>query len=128
MMTRRRSLAVLVLAALAGPGLALRPAAAQGAKRMEDPSERPAKARATEPAEKPAKARATEPPSAGPVNINRADVAELMTLSGVGRKVAERIVAYRTEHGPFKAPDDIKKVEGVGPGLWEKNRARIVVR
>lgn len=119
MIDRRRSLAVLALAALVGPGLAAMPAAGQGAKRLEEPAGRP---------EAPAKVRAAEPSAAGPVNINRADVTELMSLNGIGRKVAERIVAYRTEHGPFKAPDDIKKVEGVGPALWEKNRARIVVK
>jgi competence protein ComEA len=61
------------------------------------------------------------------VNINTADVKTLMTLEGVGRRVAERIVEYRQTHGPFKRPEEIRRVEGIGAGLWEKNRARIVV-
>lgn len=62
------------------------------------------------------------------VNINTADVKSLMTLTGVGRSLAEKIVKYRDEHGLFKKPNDLRKVEGVGEALWEKNRARIVVK
>ena len=62
------------------------------------------------------------------VNINTASAKELQKLEGVGRAVAERIVTYREEHGPFKRGEDLKKVEGVGAALWERNRARIVVK
>ncbi len=62
------------------------------------------------------------------VNINKADVKALMTLSGVGRGLAEKIVKYRDEHGAFKKPTDLRKVEGVGEALWEKNRERVVVK
>jgi competence protein ComEA len=62
------------------------------------------------------------------ININTADVKSLMSLTGVGRKVAERIVEYRDTHGPFRNADEIKKVEGVGNGVWERNRERIVVK
>jgi competence protein ComEA len=62
------------------------------------------------------------------VNINTAGAKELSTLEGVGAKVAERIVAYREAHGPFKHPEDLRKVEGIGKGLWERNRERIVVK
>jgi competence protein ComEA len=63
-----------------------------------------------------------------PVNINTAGVKQLMTLEGVGQKVAEKVVEYRTAHGPFKKPEEIRKVQGIGPALWEKNRERIVVK
>jgi competence protein ComEA len=62
------------------------------------------------------------------VNINSADVKELMTLSGIGRTVAERIVEYRRAHGSFAKPEEVRKVEGVGAGVWERNRDRIVVK
>jgi competence protein ComEA len=55
-------------------------------------------------------------------------VKELMTLTGVGRKVAEKIVEYRDNHGPFKKADELRKVEGVGNGVWEKNRDRVVTK
>jgi competence protein ComEA len=62
------------------------------------------------------------------VNINTADVKTLMTLTGVGRKVAEKIVEYRDNHGPFKKADELRKVDGVGNGVWEKNRERVVIK
>jgi len=62
------------------------------------------------------------------ININTADVKELMKLQGVGRSLAEKIVQYRDAHGPFKKAGDFRKVEGVGDGVWEKNRERIVVK
>jgi competence protein ComEA len=62
------------------------------------------------------------------VNINTASAKELATLSGIGSKVAERIVAYREAHGPFKKAEDLRKVEGVGKGLWERNRDRVVTK
>jgi len=70
----------------------------------------------------------TSAPTGAPVNINTADVKELMKLEGVGRRVAEKIVEYRDTHGPFKKPEELRKVEGVGSGLWERNRARIVIK
>lgn len=62
------------------------------------------------------------------ININTATVTQLQKLDGVGRAVAERIVQYREAHGPFRRGEDLKKVEGVGAALWQKNRARIVVK
>jgi competence protein ComEA len=62
------------------------------------------------------------------VNINTATAKELQALDGVGHTVAERIVHYREEHGPFKRAEDLRKVEGIGAGLWERNRERIVVK
>jgi competence protein ComEA len=62
------------------------------------------------------------------VNINTADVKALMTLEGVGHKVAEKIVEYREAHGHFKKAEDLRKVEGIGGGLWERNKERIVVK
>ena len=62
------------------------------------------------------------------VNINTAGVKELMTLEGVGRKLAEKIVEHRTANGAFRKPADLRKVPGVDPDLWEKNRERITVK
>jgi competence protein ComEA len=62
------------------------------------------------------------------VNINTASAKELMALNGIGAKVAERIVAYRDANGPFKKAEDLTKVEGIGKGLWERNRERIVTK
>jgi competence protein ComEA len=78
--------------------------------------------------EAPARVREPQRDARAPVNINTADVSALMTLSGVTRKVAERIVAYRATHGRFIKAAEIRKVEGFGDAVWERNRARIVVK
>jgi len=62
------------------------------------------------------------------VNINEASKADLMTLAGVGANTAERIIAYRQSRGPFKRPQDLEKVEGVGKGVLERNHGRIAVK
>ena len=62
------------------------------------------------------------------ININTASVKELQKLDGIGRGVAQRIVEYREANGPFKRGEDLRKVEGVGPATFERNRERIVVK
>ncbi|CAL8897796.1 ComEA family DNA-binding protein [Kocuria varians] len=54
-----------------------------------------------------------------PVNLNTATVAELDTLPRVGPVLAQRIVDFRTEHGPFTAVEQIDDVSGVGPAMLE---------
>ncbi len=54
------------------------------------------------------------PKSGGKVNINTADAKELDTLPGIGPAMAERIIAYRSEKGPFQRPEDLKDVSGIG--------------
>lgn len=61
------------------------------------------------------------------VNINQASVEEIAQLKNIGPKYAERIVQYRERHGPFKNPEDIVKVQGIGPKTWELNKDRITV-
>ena len=61
------------------------------------------------------------------ININQASVQEIAKLKGIGVSYAERIVQYRNDHGPFKAPEDIVKVRGIGPKALEANKDRITV-
>ncbi|WP_022668300.1 ComEA family DNA-binding protein [Desulfospira joergensenii] len=63
----------------------------------------------------------------GKVNINTANKEVLMTLKGVGEKIADRIIEYRKAH-PFQVPEDIMKVKGVGQKVFEANKDRIVVK
>ena len=63
---------------------------------------------------------------AAPVDVNTADAVSLSdSLSGVGPKIAEAIVVYRKENGPFTAIDDLLNVKGIGPRILEKNKADI---
>jgi len=50
----------------------------------------------------------------GPVHINTATLEDLQRLPGVGPVLAQRIIEYRTQNGPFAALDDLDKVSGVG--------------
>ena len=61
------------------------------------------------------------------ININKASVEELKQLEKVGQKYAERIVEHRTNNGPFKKPEDIMEVKGIGPKTFELNKDRITV-
>lgn len=65
---------------------------------------------------------------AGPVDINTADAESLAReLDGIGLARAQAIVEYRDKHGPFKAPEDLKRVSGVGEKVFERNRGNIIV-
>jgi competence ComEA-like helix-hairpin-helix protein len=47
------------------------------------------------------------------VDINRAELPELMLLPGVGPTKAERIIKWRQEHGPFRAIEDLRQAAGI---------------
>lgn len=62
------------------------------------------------------------------VNINQADAATLAaSLRGIGQRKAEAIVAYRTEHGPFKSVDELMSVKGIGAKTLEQLRPLISI-
>ncbi len=48
------------------------------------------------------------------ININTADKAVLMTLSGIGEKKAVSIIEYRTQNGPFSDISELTLVSGIG--------------
>ena len=47
------------------------------------------------------------------VEINTAPASELEKLPGIGKSLAERIVAYREEHGPFRRVEHLMMVRGI---------------
>ncbi|SEQ63463.1 ComEA family DNA-binding protein [Arthrobacter sp. OV608] len=53
------------------------------------------------------------------VNLNTAGVEELDGLPKVGPVLAQRIVDWRKEHGPFKAVEELDAIDGVGPKMLE---------
>jgi len=116
-------------AGVAAPGGAGAPGAARAADPKAAEAERRGATTRSHAESSAPPARVVVPAKAGEaVNVNTADVKDLMTLDGIGRRVAERIVEYRESHGPFKKPDDLRRVQGVGAGLFERNRERIVVK
>jgi competence protein ComEA len=58
-------------------------------------------------------------PAGGKVNLNTAGVEELDALPKVGPVLAQRIVDWRKEHGPFKSIEELDAVDGVGPKMLE---------
>jgi competence protein ComEA len=71
-----------------------------------------------------------EPPSSQPaagakININTADSSALETLPGIGPSIAQRIIDYRQENGPFAKIDDIVNVSGIGTATFDKIRELI---
>lgn len=69
------------------------------------------------------------PPAAVPglLDLNRATQAELEELPGIGTVLAERIVAYRTEHGAFASVADLRSVTGIGAKLFAQLEPLVVV-
>ena len=61
------------------------------------------------------------------ININTASVEELDTLPGVGPTLAQRIIDYREDNGPFINAEDIINVPGIGPGNYERFKDMITV-
>ena len=74
-----------------------------------------------------AQAGAAKPLPEGMVNINTADEKELDKLPGIGPAMAKRIVEYRTENGAFQAPEEIKRVKGIGDAKYEKMKDKIAL-
>ena len=60
------------------------------------------------------------------ININTAPIEELLRLKRIGPKYAQRIIDYR-EQNPFKKPEDIAKVPGIGEKTFKENEDIIVV-
>lgn len=51
------------------------------------------------------------------VDINAAGLDELMGLPNIGPARAQAILDWRAEHGPFRYPEDLIRVEGIGEGI-----------
>ncbi len=64
----------------------------------------------------------------GKLNLNTATVDQLMQLPGVGPSKAERVVAWRGKHGPFKRVADLRKVKGFGYKTLKKLEANLDIK
>jgi len=61
------------------------------------------------------------------ININTASAEQLAQLKGIGPSHAAKIVAYREKNGPFKMPEDLMQVSGIGQKTIEANQEFIIV-
>ena len=62
-----------------------------------------------------------------PVDINTATAEELQQLMGIGPVLAQAIVDYRAEHGPFESVDELLEVSGIGETKLENIRNDITL-
>jgi len=60
------------------------------------------------------------------ISLSQADSLTLQTLPRVGPATAERIIAWRTAHGPFRSVEDLLAVSGIGPATVEGFRDLVV--
>lgn len=65
--------------------------------------------------------------AAGVIDINTASAIELDTLPGIGPALADAIIEYRTDHGPFGSVDELARVPGISARMVDAMRDQIAV-
>ena len=61
------------------------------------------------------------------MNVNTATAIDLETLPGVGEVIAQAIIDYRTQNGPFSSVDQLLDVTGIGDATLENIRELVTV-
>jgi competence protein ComEA len=61
------------------------------------------------------------------VNLNTATMDQLESLPGIGPALAQRILDYRQEHGPFRSVEDLTNVSGIGDKRLADLRSKVTV-
>ena len=64
----------------------------------------------------------------GKINLNTADKEQLMGVSGIGEKLAQRIIDYRVKVEGFKEPEELKNIKGISDDKYEKIKDLLVVK
>jgi competence protein ComEA len=70
------------------------------------------------------KAAAAQPAA---IDVNRASAADLQSVPGIGKSLAQRIVDFRDKNGPFGKVEDLLKVQGIGEKSLERLRPYLTV-
>jgi len=63
-----------------------------------------------------------------PVNVNSADSTQLVSIPGIGPKIASEILKLRRKKGKFNKIEDLLEAKGVGISRLEKIKPYIVIR
>ena len=61
------------------------------------------------------------------INLNKATLEDLLTLTGIGESKAKSIIEYRDTNGNFKDINELKNVSGIGDALFEKIKSNITI-
>ncbi|MCB9667289.1 MAG: helix-hairpin-helix domain-containing protein [Myxococcales bacterium] len=62
-----------------------------------------------------------------PLDLNQAGLEQLRLLPHVGPALAQRILAYRKEHGAFHSADELRHIKGIGKKTIDKLRRLVTV-
>ncbi|WP_285694905.1 ComEA family DNA-binding protein [Actinomadura sp. NBRC 104412] len=65
--------------------------------------------------------------TAGPLDLNTATADHLDRLPGVGPVLAQRIIDYRTQHGPFRSVEQLQEVSGIGSRRYNDLKSMVRV-
>lgn len=66
-------------------------------------------------------------PNDGRVNVNTASADELDTLPGIGPALADAIIEYRNEAGPFGSVDELARVPGISARMVDNMRELVTI-
>lgn len=61
------------------------------------------------------------------INLNKATVTDLTSISGIGEKRAQDIIDYREQNGGFQSIEDLKNISGIGEKTFEKLKDNVSV-
>lgn len=61
------------------------------------------------------------------ININEASLEELDLLPGIGPSLAQRILDFRSEHGPFTSLHQLTEVSGIGEATFEELKDYVIL-
>jgi len=64
----------------------------------------------------------------GKINLNKADKDLLMSIPGIGEKLAMRIIEYREKRTGFSAPEELKNIKGISASKYEKIKNYLIVK
>lgn len=63
---------------------------------------------------------------ASKINVNTANLNELIKLKGIGEKLATVIIDYRQNNGPFFYKEDLMKIKGIGQAKFNAIKDDII--
>jgi competence ComEA-like helix-hairpin-helix protein len=64
----------------------------------------------------------------GKINLNQADKDVLKSVTGIGDKIAQRILEYRGEQGVFSSVEELKAIKGITASKYERIKDSFIIR
>jgi len=65
--------------------------------------------------------------SSGKINLNRATLDQLDSLTGIGQVKAQAIIDYRNSQGGFKSLEELMNVKGIGQATFDKIKGELTI-